>query len=374
MRGLPGSRPACERLHINSLQHSSRFGGRYMYSCSSGLTFFSSPIISGGKMIGGLVAGPVLLTDLDDTLDEIAEKRGLIGNDLYTLRDFLSSIPQVSPSMLRHLSAQLFASTLCISDSSREMTLRRLDTQQQQRIGEYIHEIKTLSQAPPYPIEKEEFLMTAMMRGDKASANALLNELLGHIFFFTSDPDTVRTRIAELLVLLSRASIQGGASVENTFQITHQYLQELLRMSSQEDMAQRLAQILSQFMDMIFELVDSKHKNIINKAVNYMTANCDKPIALTDVSEYVGYSSSHFSKVFKAELNCSFRSYLNKVRIEKSKILLLASNDSIAKICDSCGFEDQSYYCKIFKKVVGVTPDKFRKQSRRIDNAREYGH
>lgn len=88
----------------------------------------------------------------------------------------------------------------------------------------------------------------------------------------------------------------------------------------------------------------------------------------------MGYSHSHFSKVFKEEMAVSFRTYLNQVRVEKSKYFLLSGMSTISEICDLCGFDDQSYYCKVFKKIVGTTPDRFRKQMRRIDEKREYGN
>jgi len=150
-------------------------------------------------------------------------------------------------------------------------------------------------------------------------------------------------------------------------------MQELKQLRTQEDVAHWLARVLTRFTDLVFELVDSKHKNIIHRAISYINANCAKDLNLADVADHVGYSHSHFSKVFKEEMGLGFRAYLNQVRVEKSKALLLAGNASIAEICELCGFEDQSYHCKVFKKLVGVTPDKFRKQSRRIDSDREYG-
>ena len=70
-------------------------------------------------------------------------------------------------------------------------------------------------------------------------------------------------------------------------------------------------------------------------------------------------------------MGCSFRSQLNQLRVEKSKVLLLASNAPMSEIYAACGFEDQSYFCKVFKRLEGVTPDRYRKQSRRIDKDRE---
>lgn len=373
LRSLPGQAPACQNLHLRGLLQAERFGGRYIYSCGSGLTYFSAPIIYGGALAGGLVAGPVLLAEVDDYLDDIIEKRNVAASHIRPLRTFFSTLPLVLPSRLRHLSIQLFSCAVCVSDSSHEMLLHKNDTQQQRSIGEYVHQVKAEQQDVPYPIETEQELLASISHGDKPTASALLNEILGHIFFFTSDPSTIQTRITELLVLLSRAAIKGGAATEVIFEINHRYMQELKQLHSQEDVAQWLARVLSRFTDLVFELVDSKHKNIIHRAVNYINANCAKDLNMSDVANYVGYSHSHFSKVFKEEMDCGFRAYLTRIRIEKSKALLLSSNASIADICEMCGFEDQSYHCKVFKKLVGVTPDKFRKQSRRIDNEREYG-
>lgn len=373
LRSLPGTVPPCRELHFRGLLQAERFGGRYIYSCASGLTYFCAPILIGGSMAGGLVAGPVLIMDIDDFLDDIIEKRGLAAGDIRPLRSFLTEIPQVEPARLRHLSVQLFADAVFISDSTQALLIQRTETQQQRSIGEYVHHIKASGTEVPYPIAAEQSLLSAVTRGDKPSASALLNEILGHIFFFTSDPDTIQTRIIELLVLMARAAISGGASTDTIFDVNHRYMQELKQLRTQEDVAHWLARVLNRFTDLVFELVDSKHKNIIRKAVGYMNANCSRDLTLTEVADHVGYSHSHFSKVFKDEMGCGFRNYLNQVRVEKSKGLLLSSNASIAEICDLCGFEDQSYHCKVFKKLVGVTPDKFRKQRRRIDSEMEYG-
>lgn len=373
LRSLPGQPPVCQELHLRSLLQAERFGGRYIYSCPSGLTYFSAPILSGGAMAGGLVAGPVLLAEVDDYLDDIIEKRNVAASYIRPLRTFFSALPMVEPQRLRHLSAQLFSCAVCISDSSHELLMQRRDVQQQRSIGEYVHQVKAGKQEVPYPMETERELLDSIARADKPAASALLNELLGHIFFFTSDPSTIQTRVTELLVLMARAAIRGGASTEVIFEVSHRYMQELKQLRNQEDVAQWLARVLNDFTNLVFELVDSKHKNLIYQAINFINANCASDLNMADVANYVGYSHSHFSKIFNEEMGCGFRTYLTQVRIEKSKSLLLSSNASIADICEQCGFEDQSYHCKVFKKLVGVTPDKFRKQSRRIDSEREYG-
>lgn len=371
LKGLPGEPPQCEGLHCYGLSQAERFGGRYIYSCPSGLTYCACPIFIGQLLVGGLVAGPVLLMETDDLLDDILEQRQVPGEESEVLREFLLEVPSVDPAKMRHLAVQLFASAVCVGDATREMV--RLQSGGQQRsIGQYVHQVKNGRAEPRYPIEKEFAMSYAVSKGDRTTAAALLNELLGYIFFFISDLEVIQTRVTELLLVLSRACISGGGNAGVVLDISHQHLKELRLMRTQEDVAQWLARVLGRFTDLVFDLVDSKHANSIRKAKGYIHLNYERDITLSEVADYVGYSSSHFSKIFKEETGCSFRTYLNRLRVEKSKSLLLDTEASIAEICTACGFVDQSYFGKVFKNIAGVTPDKYRKQIRRIDSKREY--
>ena len=74
-------------------------------------------------------------------------------------------------------------------------------------------------------------------------------------------------------------------------------------------------------------------------------------------------SKSYFCRIIKDELGCTFTEYVNRIRVERSKTLLRSSGMSIAEIACAVGFDDQSYYTRIFKKQVGVAPGKFREQA-----------
>jgi YesN/AraC family two-component response regulator len=85
-----------------------------------------------------------------------------------------------------------------------------------------------------------------------------------------------------------------------------------------------------------------------------------KKISLMDVAEYVYISPAYLSKLFKEELKYNFNSYLNKVRVDMSKKMLKDYRISLINIALSCGFEDQSYYSKVFKRFTGISPGKYR--------------
>ncbi|OUN21073.1 hypothetical protein B5G34_12000 [Flavonifractor sp. An82] len=373
LRSLPGQAPVCRDLHAHGLHEAQRFGGRYIYSCAAGFAYCSSPILTEGVFAGGLVAGPVIISDIEDCMDDIILQWDLPAQRVRALYLFLSSIPQVATDRLRHLSNQLFAAAVYISDSSYAFFLNHSGYRQQCDIGEYVQQAKGLQGDVTYPIETEQAMLAAVSQGDSTTASALLNELLGHIFFLSRDATAVQTYVTELVVLLSRAAINGGVAVEQAMEISHRYLQEIKSLTAQEEVASCLNRALTRFADLVFELLGTKHKNVIREAIGYMSAHCARALPLAEVADYVGYSPSHFSKVFKEEMGCGFRAYLNQLRVERSRVLLLSSNLSISEICERCGFEDPSYHCKVFKKLIGVTPDKYRKQSRRIDAQLEYG-
>lgn len=121
------------------------------------------------------------------------------------------------------------------------------------------------------------------------------------------------------------------------------------------------------------DTADTKHRNLIYAAIGYMQTKYREPLTLEQVADYIGYSPSYFSKVFKQETGNTFRTYLNYLRIEKSKSLLLSSQVPVSDICAMVAFEDQSYFSKVFKRFVGVTPDRYRKRERRLDPVKEHG-
>ncbi len=364
----------CGGLHAFAARQSERFGGRYIYFCPIGMVFFASPILSAGIYAGAFVGGPALIMDTEDLLaGDVFSGMELSEERLSEAIETLSTVPSTDPQRLDFLSGQLFANAVYVSDSSHELFIIRDQHEQQNYISSYISALKSGESDARYPIEKENELVTSISQGDSIAASRLLNELLGHIFFYTSGTEEIYTRVTELLVVLSRAAISGGANAEQIFEISHRYMKDMSLLTNQEELTHWLAGTLSRFMRHVFDMMDVKHTEAMHKVKEYMNYNYTHKLSLEEAAAIVGYSPAYFSRIFKDEMGVTFKEALNSIRIEKSKNLLLSSTASIAEICSMVGFNDQSYYCKVFKRLSGVTPDKFRKRSRRIDAEKEYG-
>lgn len=99
----------------------------------------------------------------------------------------------------------------------------------------------------------------------------------------------------------------------------------------------------------------------LKTVISFINENYALPITLTDMAASAEMSPKYFCYFFKEMTNKTPVEYLNFYRVEKSAKMLLNTDLSVTDIAFSCGFNDLSYFIKIFKQIKGITPAKFRK-------------
>lgn len=125
-----------------------------------------------------------------------------------------------------------------------------------------------------------------------------------------------------------------------------------------------LAQMLAKYVLLENMLRPGFNRNI-EKAVNFIDANLDKSLSVQYISESINVSKSVLYKYFRDFFDCTLSEYITKKRIEKSVELLLGSDLSIEEISKRVGFSSAAYYTMNFKKQKGITPFKFKTDSRK---------
>ena len=100
----------------------------------------------------------------------------------------------------------------------------------------------------------------------------------------------------------------------------------------------------------------------INKAINYIHNNLDKELTLDEVSSNVYVSSTYLSHLFSKCIKMTFSQYIIHARIQKSKHYLSNTTMSIMDIALECGFNSQSYFSNVFKKLEARTPKEYREE------------
>jgi two-component system response regulator YesN len=368
IKKILGGHQNCENAHLYGSYQAERFGGKYIFFCPMGLVHWASPINIKGIMKGSLLGGPVQMIEPEEFLiEDILKKNGIKKEHIRLVKDSINNIKVVKTEIVNSLSDTLFMVSSFLSDANFSKYAQKQEYHElHANISEYIHNIKSGDGASnkinSYPIEKERELLRLISIGDKSGSQKILNEIFGHIFFTAGGEfEIIKARILELIVLLSRAALEGGADVEQIFGLNFKYLNEIHDFHTVLDLTYWLSKIMMRFTDYVFNLAGVKHVDIIYRAIDYIKKNYMKKITLEDVASNVYLSPAYFSKVFKRETNITFNNYLNRIRIEMSKSLLSDDSIPLAEVSYLVGYEEQSYFSKVFKKIEGVAPGSYRK-------------
>lgn len=102
----------------------------------------------------------------------------------------------------------------------------------------------------------------------------------------------------------------------------------------------------------------------VNEIVEFINENYQHQVSTKEIAAKVGLSTNSFCRMFKSLTQKSFISYLNEYRINRAMKLLEKTDDDISEISFQCGFENPSYFSKIFSRLKGLTPAEFRKNYR----------
>lgn len=105
------------------------------------------------------------------------------------------------------------------------------------------------------------------------------------------------------------------------------------------------------------ELSNSK----IAPIIKYINENINENVSLSLGANLCNMSQSQFSRTFKKETGKTFKEYVLLKKIEQAKFYIKTTDKSFSEISDFLGFEDSSYFTKLFKKYEGITPKEYKK-------------
>lgn len=138
-------------------------------------------------------------------------------------------------------------------------------------------------------------------------------------------------------------------------------MQSLDYMMSDEELYQRISQMLKKAM--LLRDAESEHqgKRMLKKALTYIDENfTNESLTLNEVASFVNVSANYFSAIFSRQMEETFVEYLTQKRMEKAKKLLLETELHTSEVATQIGYKDSHYFSFVFKKTQGVTPREYR--------------
>jgi AraC-like DNA-binding protein len=136
--------------------------------------------------------------------------------------------------------------------------------------------------------------------------------------------------------------------------------------AKQHEAIVKLLSIFAQHLSMLSNQVVVQHENaeppVIARAKDFINEHQTENLRLGHVAKAVNTSTFYFCKMFKKVTGLNFTDYLSRVRIEKSKNLLLNPNLRVSEIAFEVGFQSLTHFNRVFKRILGQSPTEYRSQ------------
>jgi AraC-like DNA-binding protein len=211
----------------------------------------------------------------------------------------------------------------------------------------------------------EPDLLLSIRQGNKKEARGLINTLLTAILHQAQGKfELIKGQFMELVTTMYRTAIELGGTADTLLGKNYASLVEFSKITGEEDLSLWLSNTLDTIMDSIHRhSLDSKPFQI-QTAFNHMKERLAEDITRDDAAHVACMSVSHFSRQFKRHYGCCFSELLNRLRVDKARELLANTNQTIAEVAQNAGFNDQSYFNKVFHRYVSATPQQYRNYNR----------
>ena len=120
--------------------------------------------------------------------------------------------------------------------------------------------------------------------------------------------------------------------------------------------------LVSKIANRIYQSRQDRHKDIVAQAKSIIHKNLASEVNVTTIAQELHFSKNYLGQLFRMKSGMTINEYINFIRVEKSKKLLLDGKLKIYEIAEAVGYSDQSYFTRVFKRVVGCLPTEYRRQ------------
>lgn len=216
------------------------------------------------------------------------------------------------------------------------------------------------------PFILEQALIRHVMNGNEREALktlGLINEQ-GEKAILAREPlRSAKNSMICSCAFLTRAAIQAGVSDEEAFALSDASIQHIETLKEEETVLSYEAVMLLQFIRLVKKRDSKSYSAPVRKALHYIDSNLEKAFHLNAVAEYTQVHPNYLCKRFKQETGITVAGYAISRKIHEAAYFVQHTPYSIAEIATLYGFSSQSHFTKDFKRVLGVSPGEYRKNS-----------
>ena len=206
---------------------------------------------------------------------------------------------------------------------------------------------------------KRSLLNSIILAGDIDAVNRYFNDIKEQLIKLKalSIIYVYHLSIELITVLMDIANVQK-ITIENMLENYNDFYKQLL---NQNDVSNTMDLLNESAINLTMQVIDNKKRpeTFIEQVLNYINENYTEDISLKTLSYKFNISAAYLGQLFKSETSKVFTDYLNELRINVAKKMLVETKLGANDVAIKVGYRDPNYFYKVFKKYCGVYPSEF---------------
>ena len=206
-------------------------------------------------------------------------------------------------------------------------------------------------------VNEEYAFYDAVSRGD---IDAVRKNLEIKRFTDLSGMTNMKYHFVITAALITRSCMQAGMEMEQAYRLSDFYILKLDAVHSLSALTSLHSKMVLDFTEKMLYLQKRSVSKPVAACIDYIYSHIKERITIEALAEYVQLSPSHLSRLFKKEAGMTVNDYVREKKIEKAQNLLKYCDYSMIDIATYLSFSSQSHFIQTFKRLVGMTPKKYR--------------
>ena len=361
------TRGFCRSVACTGAVQGYAIGDVWYFRCWLGIDSLVLPIAPGGELRGALEVGGFFSPGGAESAQQTILARLSSLDHIGTFDAFIGSLQGLRELAYKPVKAMadflMEASFNRGLNNASAFAVRRRISIQQQRLAAAVEQLQ--GSVPPLGKNLASLgaLMMAVDGSDPREVGRAMDDFLGHLLLSAlGNLNKARAGVLTLLSALFARELDADAQWSRLMGLYERQLAELEKMADIESVclwAEEL--VMKQFRHGPTPSASPKRQGLGDDVVQWLQHNyADRP-TLAVAAEGIGASSSSVVHHLKRETGKTFTQHLNAIRISEAKRLLAYTNLPISDVGFRCGFADQSYFTKAFRREINLTPGQFRR-------------
>lgn len=324
--------------------------------------YISMSVMSNHGFEGTIIVGPSLpFTLFEHKINGLINDTNLFANREQVFH-YYQSLPVITYEKLVNIAVliyQMFHGERIAAD--------RIQDQQQEvqvdtdKVPDTLHSVKNDELTPHHDPLQEKKLLTIIREGQ--------TEALKHFTQLGKENTGILSRSSHIrskknlaiigIALAARAAIEGGLHSEIAFSVSDLCIQRLEDLRTDKEIDQLCLVAFFTLTEKVAQVKDARYSKTVTLCKNYIYDQRFSRITHESIAGHAGISPNYLSVIFKKETGVPVNEYIQQIKIEEAKNMIMFSDTPLSEIGSLLSFSDQSYFTKIFKKHTGLTPKQY---------------